>query len=251
MTFETAIGGGIDGFPQTCSTAIANSASSNAEIRRAAFETIVQVYWKPAYKYIRRKWNRSNEDAKDLTQAFFTRAFEKSYFAAFDASRASFRTFLRICIDRFLANEEQQSTRLKRGGMLILESLDFSTAEQELCREPVSPEYSVDELFYREWVRSLFEIALHELQKDCRSRSKEVLFEVFTQYDIEPFRSGEPKPSYAELAQQYGIKVTDVTNYLGAMRREFRRMILDRLRSITANEAEFRREARTLFDIAV
>jgi hypothetical protein len=53
--------------------------------------------------------------------------------------------------------------------------------------------------------------------------------------------------TYAQLASEFGIPSTDVTNYLSWVRREFRRIVLDSLRQITQSEREFRDEARLLF----
>ncbi|MGC1686418.1 MAG: hypothetical protein WA734_12415 [Candidatus Acidiferrales bacterium] len=51
--------------------------------------------------------------------------------------------------------------------------------------------------------------------------------------------------SYEDLAREFGIAATDVTNYLAFARREFRRIVLAELRKICATEDEFRREARS------
>ena len=40
--------------------------------------------------------------------------------------------------------------------------------------------------------------------------------------------------------------MTAVTNHLAFARREFRRILLEKLREITASDEEFRTEARTL-----
>jgi len=40
-----------------------------------------------------------------------------------------------------------------------------------------------------------------------------------------------------------------VTNYLAGARREFRRIVLDKLRELTATDDEFRREARMLLGV--
>jgi hypothetical protein len=45
------------------------------------------------------------------------------------------------------------------------------------------------------------------------------------------------------------LKITDVTNYLASARREFRRLVLKKLREITATDEEFRREARALLGV--
>jgi hypothetical protein len=64
---------------------------------------------------------------------------------------------------------------------------------------------------------------------------------VFERYDLHP--EGTARPSYADVAAELGIAVTDVTNRLSFARREFRRLVLDKLREITATDEEFRSEA--------
>ena len=50
-------------------------------------------------------------------------------------------------------------------------------------------------------------------------------------------------------ARQFGLKTSDVTNYLAYARREFRRIVLEQLREMTGSEEEFRREAHTLLGV--
>lgn len=78
MDQDTDIGGPGQRFPPTRHSAIVAARSEDPEERKRAFETIIAGYWKPAYKYIRIKWQSSNEDAKDLTHGFFTSAIEKN-----------------------------------------------------------------------------------------------------------------------------------------------------------------------------
>ena len=77
MERDTDIGGGQSRFPATRHSAVVASASADPEERTRAFGTLVTSYWKPVYKYVRIKWNAGNEEAKDLTQGFFTQAMEK------------------------------------------------------------------------------------------------------------------------------------------------------------------------------
>jgi hypothetical protein len=53
------------------------------------------------------------------------------------------------------------------------------------------------------------------------------------------------------LAQEFGLDQTTVTNYLAAARRDFRRLVLEKVREITATEEEFRNEARSLLGVEV
>src|SRR5256885_15774088 len=98
--------------------------SEQPEVRGSAFDALVRAYWKPVFKYLRLKWHATPEDAADLTQAFFLRAFEKDFFASFDPSRARFRTYLRLCLDGFVSNARKADARLKRGGAVRLISID-------------------------------------------------------------------------------------------------------------------------------
>ena len=115
MEKDTDIGGPRTSFPSTRRSAVWGSRSKNAAERTRAWETLVAAYWKPEYKYVRIKWRESNEEAKDLTQGFFSRAMEKDFFAGYDPAKGSFRTFLRVCLDGYVANERKAAHRLKRG----------------------------------------------------------------------------------------------------------------------------------------
>jgi RNA polymerase sigma factor (sigma-70 family) len=239
MTVDTLIGGSSCRFPQTGHTVIGQLASEDDALRALAYEKIVGAYWKPAYKYVRLKWKASNEDAKDLIQGFFTRALDKGFLRQYDSAKASFRTYLRTCLDRFAANERQSAQRLKRGGGITLVSLDFEEAERELaCCTP-----SVEDCFHREWIRSLFELAIDALRERCESDGKAIQFQVFECYDL---RAGEERLTYDQLARQFGVTPATITNYLAAMRRDLRRILLEKLREITSGEREFRSEARSL-----
>ena len=71
------------------------------------------------------------------------------------------------------------------------------------------------------------------------------MFAVFQRYDVE---AGD-RPTYQQLADEFGIAGTQITNYLAAARREFRAIVLDRLRTLTASDAELRDDVRALLGI--
>jgi RNA polymerase sigma factor (sigma-70 family) len=222
--------------------------SVDAEERRCAFDVLISAYWKPVYKYIRLRWGKDNEQAKDLTQEFFARLLEKDFLESFDPSRARLRTFLRVCLDRFLSNAQSSEQRLKRGGEVAFLSLDFETAEGELRHSEQRSTEDVEEFFAREWTRSVFSNALARLQRECEANGKQTHFRLLELYDIE---EGGEHLTYSQVAAQFGLKTSDVTNYLAYARREFRRIVLESLKEMTASEEEFRREARTLLGINV
>jgi hypothetical protein len=67
MHDDTGIGIGGTVFPQTHWTAVQALKSDVFSERKGAFDAIISASWKPVYKYVRIKWNKSNDDPKDLT----------------------------------------------------------------------------------------------------------------------------------------------------------------------------------------
>jgi RNA polymerase sigma factor (sigma-70 family) len=235
------------GFPTTQWSAVVGARSADAAERERSCGHIVAAYWKPVYKHIRLRWRRSPEDAQDLTQEFFLRAFDKGWFAPYDPARARFRTFLRTCLDGFLANEEKASRRQKRGGDVTILPLAFDRAEGELAAADLPAAGSPERSFDAEWARSLFEMALEGLRRACDTPERRAHLDIFERYDL-----GDPagdRPTYEELGRPHGLSAAQVTHHLAWARRELRRLLLETLRSLTATEEEFRREARELLGI--
>jgi hypothetical protein len=93
----------------------------------------------------------------------------------------------------------------------------------------------------------LFSEAIAQLRRQCEQSGKEIQFLVFEAYDVD--RDPSDKLSYQDLAKAFRIPVTAVTNYLASARREFRKIVLQKLREITGNDGEYRSEARRLLGI--
>ena len=121
------------GFPATRHSAIERIRDADPDARREAFGDLVEGYWKPVYKHLRLTWRLDAEDARDLTQGFFADAFQKSWLERYEPGKARFRTFVRVCADRFVMNMRQSSSRLKRGGGVQMLPLDFDGAEREVA----------------------------------------------------------------------------------------------------------------------
>ena len=207
---------------------------------------LVGSYWKPVYKYIRRHWGADNEQAKDLTQGFFADLLERDLLERYDAGRAALRTYLRMCVDGFVANEQKAAGRQKRGGGQPVLSLDFDAAEAELARAR-QPCADAEAFFAQEWTRSVLGVAVSALRARCAAEGKDTCFALFERYDLQD--AGAEPTSYADLAREFALPVTQVTNGLAYARRLFRALVLETLRELTASEAEFHEEARRLLGV--
>lgn len=233
---DTKLGGPYRGFPDTRISLI-NAAAGDHTLSRNAMEAIVAAYWKPAYKHVRTKWRRPNEDAKDLIQGFFAAFSAPHVLARFDPARGSFRNFVRACLDHHVIKQHEYDTREKRGG--AVRTLDFDEAERELA---ATPDISPEEVFFREWRRQIFALAVDDLRNYAISTGRDLQYRVFEQYDL----ADGDRPRYADIALEHGIAETTVVNYLAWARRELRRRVMERLSKVTAGEAELRSETRVL-----
>jgi RNA polymerase sigma factor (sigma-70 family) len=227
---DTAIGGPHDRFPSTQASLLDAAA---AGLPGEALERILALYWKPVYRFIRLKFRKNNEDAKDLTQSFFAAALQRDFIGRFDPAKASFRTYLRMAVERFAANQHAAANRQKRGG-----GVEFEPAEEQAATTE-SPE----QVFEREWQRQLFALALDELRAHCEECGKHLQLRIFEAYDL---ADGE-RPSYAELAVRHGIPETSVTNHLAWARRILRTFVTERIRGTTSGPRELREEMRRVW----
>ena len=120
-----------------------------------------------------------------------------------------------------------------------------TAAEGELAargspRTPTSEAY-----FHREWVRSLFALAVDDAAAALRGAGEQrALRAVRALRPRDPDEaSGRPTP---RSPRELGLPVTQVTNHLAAARREFRAAVLETLRELPRSDEEFRDEAREL-----
>lgn len=229
------------GFPTTRWSAVEGMRSGVETERRRSWDAIVDGYRAPICEYLRLRWRREAADAEDLAQSFFAWAITEDIFASYDSERARFRTFVRLCLDRFVMNEDKAGARLKRGGGALHAPLE--AAEGVVAGSP-SPET----LFERAWQRSLVARAVEALRAHCDEGDKRSHFSLFERYDL---ADPDERPTYRALAEESGLPVTTVTMRLAYARRELRRLLLADLEGLTASHDELRHEARLVLGVSI
>src|SRR5229473_2817579 len=120
-------------FPPTRWSVIDAARGNDPAEQARALETLFAGYWKPVYKYVRLRWNRPAEDAQDLTQGFFAELLERELLTKYDPAKSRLRTYLRLCVDSFVMNQEKAAHRQNRGGRVQHFALDFASAEEEFA----------------------------------------------------------------------------------------------------------------------
>ena len=246
MSPDPAIVSGSSSFPSTVWEDLHRAGDPGAPGSRETLNDLAAAYWRPVFHYIRAVWNKSLEDAKDLTQGFFASIFDPEFLAQGDAARGSFRAYVISSLKNFLANEEKARKRLKRGSGAPQLSLD--------CRDPDGSGFSLalaqgrtpEEYFDRAWAASVLEEAVRTLEKRYAAQGKERCFEVFRLYCWSPGGS----VSYRSLSERFEMSSKEIDNAIYAARKEFRRLVVETVRRTVADPALLDDELRRLFGSA-
>ncbi len=200
----------------------------------------------PLYAFIRRQ-GESPHDAQDLTQAFFTRLFEKDYLLAVDRQKGRFRSFLLASLKHFLSNERDRARAQKRGGAQGPLSLDFENAESNYQIEPID-QLTPEKIFDRRWALGILERAINRLRQAYTADGKAVLFD-----QLKPtLTEARGSTSYAALAVQLGISEAAVKMAVHRLRQRYRQVLRAEIAETVADpdevEDELRQVLRTFTD---
>lgn len=210
----------------------------------AALEALCQAYWYPLYAFIR--WqDHGPEDAQDLTQAFFAKLLEKDYLRAADRDKGRFRTFLRVALKRFLANEWDRARRLKRGGGQATIPLDTAVAEQRYQAEPSSDLLPPDRIFERRWAMTLLDQALERLRAEYEQDAKAMEFEHLKE-TLTAERGAVP---YAALAAKLDVSEGAARVAVHRLRKRFREIFRATVADTVSNPDEVDEELRHVVEV--
>lgn len=236
----TAIGGSNQAFPQTRWSLVQNAQDPKSSQYQTSLEELAAFYWKPVYGYFRRKWNKSNDEAKDLTQEFFATLCEKVFLRNASPDVGRFRTYIMAALDNFARVHHRDANRLKRGGGVKHFALNM-TDEFDIAGSD-SPETA----FMREWASCVLKAALDKLEREYKTGGREVGFKLLMEHDINA--SPDADLSYEALAKRFRISVSDVTYLLYRARRDLREALLSQIRDTVSHPDEAEAELRALFE---
>lgn len=200
--------------------AVAGASASSDE----ALARLCESYWYPLYAYLRRQ-GRDTDQAQDLTQAFFAHLLDKRTLRHADPARGRFRSFLLVSLKNFVVNEWERETAQKRGGAVVILSLDFETAEGRFQREPIA-DGTPERLFDRAWAVTLLDRALQRLRTELARTARDARrVECLLAYLI----PGDSRVSYAETAQALGLSEGAIKLAVHRMRKRFRELLSEEI----------------------
>lgn len=241
---DTSLGGSGVNFAETVWGMIERARDDSPEIRQAGLDELARSYWKPVYHYLRVAWAKSNEDAKDLAQAFFLWLTDRQALARYAPERGSFRTFLKALLRHFVQHHDQALDRIKRGGgrvFLKIDQDDASLAGIVADPKAMSPE----EAFEKEWKNTLMSAAVERVRRRLAKEGAGVKFRVFEAYYLGG--QADERPTYTAVAEQLGVKEGEVKHYLVDVREDVRNEIRAQLAQTLTQPEDFQEEWNAFF----
>ena len=229
-------------FPETRLSLLTALASTDPDRRHAAADLLYRAYRAPVLDIFRWRWHLGDADAEDAVQEFFATALDKGWLERFDPARARFRTFLRLCADRFVGHHLESVGRIKRGG--AMEAVAYDDVAEQL----LAPDDPAEIRFRAEWVRSVLSLSVDALTAEAEAQQRHLHLTLFRAYDLADVTE-QQRPSYAELAASHHLSDSEVINHLAWARRRFRIHVLEVVRQLAGSDQEYRDDVRDLLGI--
>jgi len=227
-------------FATTHWSLVVAAAKDSSPQARAALAELCGNYWYVVYAFVRRR-GKQVDDARDLTQEFFTRLLEKDYLESADRERGRFRTFLLTAVSHFLSNELERACAQKRGGNVTTLSLDFDRGEERYQREPAD-HWTAEKIFDRRWALTLLDQAVTQLKQEYSNSGKGVLFG-----EIKVFLTGDTgAPTYEEPAARLAMTPGAVKVAVHRLRQKYRESLRQLIAQTVAAEDDIDSELHVL-----
>jgi RNA polymerase sigma-70 factor (ECF subfamily) len=206
-----------------------------------ALARLCEAYWFPLYAFVRRQGYRADE-ARDLTQAYFLKLFEKDFLDDVAPEAGRFRSFLLASMKHFLINEWKKERTAKRGGEARILSLEFDDAERWLRSEPADHD-TPESQYERRWARVVLQLTTELLRQEFAKASRAEEFR-----RLEPLLvGGSATGTYAEIAKDLGRSVSAIKMAVSRMRRRFGELLRVEIGRTLTDPEEIDAEIRYLF----
>ena len=216
-------------FSSTHWSVVLAAGDATDERSQRALEKICKSYWYPIYAFVRREGNRE-EEARDLTQEFFTLLLQKQLVSEADQMRGKFRNFLLKTLKNFLVDQNRRRQAAKRGGKEIHVSIDMEDAEHRYSSEPRQDE-TPESLYQRKWAKAVLSQVMEILQNDYVKAGQSDRFALFIKY-LSGSKGGS---THSQVAEKIGM--TEVAfktafhrfklRYLQVLRDEVKKQVLE------------------------
>ncbi len=219
-------------------------AKGKAPEAQAALSDLCEAYWTPVYRFLLRE-GRNEDQSRELTQEFFSRILAGRTLENADPHRGRFRSYLLGALKHFLSGHRRAEGRQKRGGDVIIESIESAGNEISPGLSIADPTAEVgDAWFDRHWALAVMERGLDVVRDSFTQSGKTEYFEALKPWlmgDVEGF-------SQADAAAELGISPGAVKVAIHRMRQKFGEAIREEIADTVDTEEEIAGELRYLIE---
>lgn len=220
------------------------SARGDSPEARAALSDLCEAYWKPVYQFLRRE-GRHDDDSRELAQAFFLRLLQRGLDQV-DPAKGHFRSYLLGALKHFLAEQRRDQARQKRGGGVIIESMDSAGTDTSPGFQIADPSATVsDAWFDREWALAVMQRGIERVQADFERAGKRNTFDL-----LKPWLIGDTENlSQSDAAAALGTTVGAVKVMVHRLRKDFREAIQAEIAQTVPRAEDINDEIRYLIEV--
>jgi RNA polymerase sigma-70 factor (ECF subfamily) len=228
-------------FPPTRWTLVARAGEDSGDSREIAIEELCKTYWPPIYAYLRSRGN-SPEEAEDLVQGFFADFLQRDHFVAANRDKGKLRTYLLRSVSNFANRMYRDGTRLKRGGVQKVLSLDSTDEAGERSLPEPADGLTPESAFERQWPLTLLDRVFQTLRDEYEQKGKGDQFEalkfsISTQFESRP---------YVDVAVELGCSPGAVKVAAHRLRERYQRTLRETIADTILPDEEVDQELREL-----
>ena len=212
------------------------SAGGEADEGRRSLQALCSAYRAPVLAYLRQMVNR-DEDAEELTQAFFAYFLEQRFHDGADPERGRFRHYLRGAVRHFVSTQRRDARALKRGGNSHM--LDHSVLD-ELPSDALDSDPELE--FDRQWALTLIARALTRLESEARVAGKAEWFVALRDFIVE----APDEADFQHLAEKLQMRRNTVAVAVHRLRQRLSELVDEEMSETVASEDDIAIEQETL-----
>ncbi len=212
----------------------------------AALGELCEAYWTPVFRFLRRE-GRNEDQARELTQEFFSRLLSRGGIDKVDPTRGRFRSYLLGALKHFLSDVSRSEGRQKRGGGAVVESIDSGgDTDTSPGMQIPDPAASISDTYFdHQWALAVVDRALDAVQSDFETAGKEAQFEA-----LEPWLIGDTENlSQTAAAAQLDMTAGAVKVAIHRLRKSFRDAVESEIAQTVDSPSEIAEELRYLIEV--
>lgn len=214
---------------------LVQAAKGHTPQARAALAELCEAYYAPVFGQMRR-WLASEDEARDVTQAFFAHVLGGNRLNGADASRGRFRSYLHAAARHFILGHQRAKTAEKRGGSAL------QTDEACFDQLPDDAQLTPDAEFDRAWACAVLKRTLDVLEAEMKASGRAGFFTTLKPWLAGDASHGETARASAEL----GISEMAVRVQISRLRKRLRDILERTLADTLAPGGDVHAELREM-----